>query len=1064
MKVRTLLIGAALGLALCLPVAPGMTAEAAEDTVQITDIEQLVPYVPDAIFRQAVFDAVKDGADGAEGADVEEALYNFRGTVLYNKSNATPSDQKIKDVHGIQYLRNAQLVSLKYNEIRDFSWLERSGGLEDKYYGELLANDPTIEIDERNVVWDFGGNPFEMLPTFFGGRLKIMQPASSSFTYSEDVSQHLAYVRPAGETAVSGALDIGKSAIYEHGAKIEDAHVVECGVHTRPGDAATSMVIASHNDTTAAFTGLEKSGVFHIYVGMDKELKYGTQDEWGAITEGEQSYKYYLTPTFRVYDRITAASAAGSSAVLTKTDSTTNAPVAGATYAVYTDKGAFVEERTTDDAGSLSTSSLLPGAYYFQETEAPTGYLLNDKKIPFTIVEGTTGATTSVGGGESQVTTSDGQTVNASANERLFAGGKDGSGTLLSPDLELSSSNPDDVVGVQVTYDKLDGDRGGDNVVRTFDSLTDAQADINAEKGDNAIMGPVSVTARYRTSTAAPVQVQTSDEPVEAIDIPVKKHWQDNPDWHGTRADVTIRLWCGGDEVGTWTLIGGEPSEGGADDFDHVFTGLPKTDQYGNDLVYEVTEDPVRDASGITGNYISTIDADPAVDNGVIVSNLYNVAEKFYLTGQKTWSGDTEADRPASVSLTLTQTNASGHAPYIFKTTASAPDWTYTFTNIPLLEGSERATYQLTETPVNGYTSFVPIANIQGTGDIETVVVPGEQTVNKIKRVDVAGTKTWHDDDNALGTRPAAITVNLYQDDVLFDTATATADDGWAYQFTGLPEAAANGAIHVYTVQEEAVEHYATVIDGTAIANTLDPKLNDIAEVKGTKTWDDNDNAGNTRPESITVELLDGDDVVKLLETTEADGWAYAFAELPKYADDGTEIAYTVREKDVPAGYEAAVSGHNIANTLKPQPGGDTVEVAGTKTWVDNDNAGTTRPETLTVSLYQNDKLFRTQETSAQRDWAYRFADLPRFDADGKEFAYSIREDAVPNGYTASVKGYDLTNTLSEIPQKPKDPTPTDAPHKLAATGDAPFAAVALGATFAAALLVVATFRKRRRA
>ena len=615
-----------------------------------------------------------------------------------------------------------------------------------------------------------------------------------------------------------------------------------------------------------------------------------------------------------------------------------------------------------------------------------------------------------------------------------------------------------------MTYDKLDGDRGGDNVVRTFDSLTDAQADINAEKGDNAIMGPVSVTARYRTSTAAPVQVQTSDEPVEAIDIPVKKHWQDNPDWHGTRADVTIRLWCGGDEVGTWTLIGGEPSEGGADDFDHVFTGLPKTDQYGNDLVYEVTEDPVRDASGITGNYISTIDADPAVDNGVIVSNLYNVAEKFYLTGQKTWSGDTEADRPASVSLTLTQTNASGHAPYIFKTTASAPDWTYTFTNIPLLEGSERATYQLTETPVNGYTSFVPIANIQGTGDIETVVVPGEQTVNKIKRVDVAGTKTWHDYDNALGTRPAAITVNLYQDDVLFDTATATADDGWAYQFTGLPEAAANGAIHVYTVQEEAVEHYATVIDGTAIANTLDPKLNDIAEVKGTKTWDDNDNAGNTRPESITVELLDGDDVVKLLETTEADGWAYAFAELPKYADDGTEIAYTVREKDVPAGYEAAVSGHNIANTLKPQPGGDTVEVAGTKTWVDNDNAGTTRPETLTVSLYQNDKLFRTQETSAQRDWAYRFADLPRFDADGKEFAYSIREDAVPNGYTASVKGYDLTNTLSEIPQKPKDPTPTDAPHKLAATGDAPFAAVALGATFAAALLVVAAFRKRRRA
>ena len=59
------MIGAALGLALCLR-RSGHDAEAAEDTVQITDIEQLVPYVPDAIFRQAVFDAVKDGADGAE--------------------------------------------------------------------------------------------------------------------------------------------------------------------------------------------------------------------------------------------------------------------------------------------------------------------------------------------------------------------------------------------------------------------------------------------------------------------------------------------------------------------------------------------------------------------------------------------------------------------------------------------------------------------------------------------------------------------------------------------------------------------------------------------------------------------------------------------------------------------------------------------------------------------------------------------------------------------------------------------------------------------------------------
>ena len=926
MRIRTLALSVMMGLALCLPIVPGMTAEADAATTQITDVSQLETLIPDPIFRQAVFDAVKNGADGAEGNTIEEALYNFRGTVKYNKSGATPSDQKIKDVHGIQYLRNAELVSLKYNEIRDFSWLEKNDDAGKKYYGELLSNDPDIEEDARNVVWDFAGNPFEKLPTSFGGRLKIIQPAASSFTYPEDVSQHFVSVRPADGTAVSGTLAINKAEIVANGTKSRDAKVTGCEVKERPGDLPTKLSIDSFDDTTADFSKLEKSGVFHIYIGLDKELKYATQDEFDGITHGSQSFKYYLTPTFRVYDRITASSTAGGSAELTKTDAVTGDPVAGATYAVYTSEGTLVEEQlVTDDAGKLVTSSLAPGSYYFQETSAPAGYLLNDEKVVFTIAEGAAGATTTVGGGETQVVASDGQTVDAAANERLFAGGKegaDGKGKLMSPELELSSDNPDDIVSVQVTYAKLDGDQGGDNVVRAFDTLADAQADVNAEKENNTILGPVSVKALYGTSSAAPVQVSTSDEPapIELIDIPVKKHWQDNPDWHGTRADITIRLWCNGAEVGTWQLAGGTPSPGGADDFDHVFTGLPKTDRSGKDLVYEVTEDPVKDASGNVGNYLSTIEKDPAVPNGFIVSNVYNVAAKFHLTGTKTWSGDAEADRPTSVTLTLTQTNATDHAPYVFTTTASAPDWNYTFSNIPLLEGSEKATYRLTETPVNGYTSFDPVENIQGTEDLGTVSVPSEQTVNTLKQVEVTGTKTWHDYENALGTRPSEITVDLYQDGTLLESTTATAEGGWTYRFTGLPETDASGAPHVYTVQEKDVENYTAAIDGTAIANTLDPKLNGIASVEGTKTWDDGNNASGSRPESITVELLTGEEVVRSQKVTEADGWAYAFTELPKFADDGTEIAYTVREKDVPAGYEAAVSGHNLTNTLLEVP------------------------------------------------------------------------------------------------------------------------------------------------
>lgn len=906
MKLRTLILGAALGLALCLPLAPGMAEEAVAADMQITSIDQLEPFVPDDIFRQAIFDAVKNGADGAEGKDVVEALYNFRGTVKYNKSSTTPSDQKIKDVHGIEYLRNAELVSLKYNEISDFSWLEKDPTTDEgkKYYGELLAVDPDIGEDARNVVWDFSGNPFEKLPADFGGCLKIEQPAASSYTYPEDVSQHVVCVRPADDTAVDGILDIKKTEMFTNGTKSRDAKVVEC-TPTRKGDLPTKLAIDSFDDATANFSKLEKSGVFHVYVGLEKELVYATQDEWGEITDGAQSFKYYITPTFRIYDRITAASTAGSSAQLTKTDAATGAAVAGASYAVYTHDGTLLEERTTDAAGVFTTSDLLPGDYYFQETSAPDGYLVNDEKIPFTIAEGAAKASTAVGGGETSVTASDGQTVNAEANERLFAGGRlgsDGTGDLMSPELTLSSSDSDDIANVKVTYSKLDS---GDNVVRTFDTLAAAQADINAEKASNTILGPVSVTAAYHTSSADPVIVTTTDKAIPTITIPVTKKWQDNPTWNGTRKPVDIYLWCEGTQLDTWHLVGTKPAHEEGDTFTHEFTNLPATDQQGNKLTYTVTEGPVEDSYGTFTSYLSTIESvsdDPA--DGFVVSNIFNDDAKFPLTGKKTWSGDQPADRPESVSLTLTQTNAAGHAAYVFTTTAeAADDWAYTFTNVPLWEvkpatdgtGGTRAVYELTETPVSGYASFDPVENIQGTND--------------------------------------AIPVSI-----------------------------------------------------------------------------------------------------------------------------GSELT---------------------TNTLKPQPGGDTVEVAGTKTWVDNDNAGNTRPETLVVSLYQNDKLFGTQETSAQDDWAYRFADLPRLDADGKEFAYSIREDVVPSGYTATVKGYDLTNTLSEIPQKPKDPTtPTDtprkpaaigsAPHKLVATGDTPLADVAMVATVAAAALAIvsaiAFVRKRRRA
>ena len=94
---------------------------------------------------------------------------------------------------------------------------------------------------------------------------------------------------------------------------------------------------------------------------------------------------------------------------------------------------------------------------------------------------------------------------------------------------------------------------------------------------------------------------------------------------------------------------------------------------------------------------------------------------------------------------------------------------------------------------------------------------------------------------------------------------------------------------------------------------------NELITISGTKSWVD---AGpEDRPESITVELRKNSAVGELVDSrtvTAADSWAYAFENVPKYAEpavDGVNevIAYTVTEQDVP-GYKVEYNGYNLIN------------------------------------------------------------------------------------------------------------------------------------------------------
>lgn len=84
------------------------------------------------------------------------------------------------------------------------------------------------------------------------------------------------------------------------------------------------------------------------------------------------------------------------------------------------------------------------------------------------------------------------------------------------------------------------------------------------------------------------------------------------------------------------------------------------------------------------------------------------------------------------------------------------------------------------------------------------------------------------------------------------------------------------------------------------------PKLEDSApneiNIYVIKKWDDKSNAAKKRPDSVTVELLNGETVISTVELNEENGWAYTFKHMPK---DGN---YSVKEKAV-ADYKATYSG-----------------------------------------------------------------------------------------------------------------------------------------------------------
>ena len=162
--------------------------------------------------------------------------------------------------------------------------------------------------------------------------------------------------------------------------------------------------------------------------------------------------------------------------------------------------------------------------------------------------------------------------------------------------------------------------------------------------------------------------------------------------------------------------------------------------------------------------------------------------------------------------------------------------------------------------------------------------------------VDIPVTKTWNDNNNADGNRPASVTARLYADGVEVDSHVLTAAENWQFTFVEKPRYQEDNKTEiVYTVGEDAVAMYAATVNGYNIVNDYQPE---VTSVSVSKVWDDNNNEQNLRPASIAMSLSDGQKVVKVVVLNEANGWTATVNNLPTVVN-GQNAQYAWKEQQV---------------------------------------------------------------------------------------------------------------------------------------------------------------------
>lgn len=370
------------------------------------------------------------------------------------------------------------------------------------------------------------------------------------------------------------------------------------------------------------------------------------------------------------------------------------------------------------------------------------------------------------------------------------------------------------------------------------------------------------------------------------------------------------------------------------------------------------------------------------------------------------WHDENDQDgiRPKKVTTIIVGSNGNRHEVPLH----SSGDWHYTCDDlVKYWKNGQLVDYTVEAVTIDGYTSEVKSLG-NNVFEVHNTHIP--ETISKTV------TKTWKDNENQDGIRPASVTVTLTGSNAVSKTATLNEENGWTATFENLPKRD-HGNIVTYNVKESDVEGYEASIvkaeDGFQLINEHD---SETTLRTATLVWRDENNQDGIRPDTVTYTLhgSDGSEIEKTV--SKDDSWAdVMFEDLPVY-QNGQKVTYTLTESTVD-GYTTDIrdNGHTFTVTNTHIPAVVNVDV--TKVWTDGENQDGNRPDSISVILTGNDGNRYTATITAANNWKYTFSKLPKFFNEGTQIEYTLAEDAA-SGYSNVIEKKDnytfvLTNKYS---------------------------------------------------